>query len=158
VGTNHRVVRKAIAQSSKPRRPRTLYAGCFAIYKKCGTSLDVGADPHVPRRFNSNASIQPRAKAQRFFGLHNVVFDNRKFPQTKLRYGNLYGFPTAARGSAQVRLTIEPTGVMLARSRIRWSLPLAREAIPYEADFIPEVTTSVWPGCNLQAFVNYVSS
>jgi hypothetical protein len=70
-----------------------------------------------------------------------------------LQAGNLYGLPTAARGSSQGRFVNEPRGVMLARSRIRWSLPLAREEIPPESEFILEVNTSVWPGCKFQHLV-----
>ena len=83
----------------------------------------------------------------------------RRSPQTVLQPGNLYGFPTAGGGSSQGRLVIEPTRVMLGRSRITRALPLAREAIPQESDFILDVNTSVWPGCNFPHFVvNRVSS
>ena len=150
MGTSHQIVRNAIGQAAKPLKPGVSSAGHFVICHKCGTSLDFGADPHVAPQFKSNTYIQSRAEIPRFFELDVVVFGIKQFPQTRVHHGDLYGFPTAARGSAQVRLTIQPSGVTLARSRLRCSLPLAREAIPYGADLMHEVTTSVWRGCNLK--------
>ena len=153
MGTSHRVIRKAIAQPAKLRRSSTPYVGCFASCQKCRTSLAGGADSYIVRRFKSNKLRQSHAGSERFSGPHNILFSARRSPETVLQPGNLYGFPTAGGGSSQGRLVIEPTRVMLGRSRIPRALPLAREAIPQESDFILDVNTSVWPGCNFPHFV-----
>ncbi len=159
MGTSHRVIRKAIAQPAKPRRSSTPYVGCFASCQECTTSLAGGADSYLVRRFKSNKFSQSHVESERFSRLHSVPLSARRCPQTVLQPGNLYGFPTAGGGSSQGRLVIEPTRVMLGRSRITRALPLAREAIPQESDFILDVNTSVWPGCNFPHFVvNRVSS
>jgi hypothetical protein len=152
VVTRDRLVRKAITQSAKLRRPTTPHGGGFASCQKRGTSRAGRADSCIVRLFQSNNLRRSHAESERFSGLNNVLFSARRFPQSVLQQGNLYGLPTSARGSFSGRFVIEPGRVMLAGSRVLWSLPLAREAIPWESEFIFEVNTSVWPGCNPQHF------
>jgi hypothetical protein len=130
VVTSRRVVRKAIAPPAKPRRPSTPYVGRFASYQKCGTSRAGGADSYLVRPLRSNKLSQHTAESDRFSEPYNVHFGARRSPETVLQAGNLYGSPTAARGSSQGIFVIVPTGVVRARFRILWLLPLAREAIP----------------------------
>lgn len=128
--TSRRVVRKAIAQPAKTRRPSTPYVGRFASNQKCGTSRAGGADPYLVRRLRSTKLGQRAAESERISGPPNARFRAAKSQQTALQTGNLYGFPTVAKGFSEGRSLIEPTRVMLARCRILRVLPLAREAIP----------------------------
>src|SRR5208283_5828990 len=129
VGSSHRVVRKAIRQPAKPRGPSTSHGGRFANCSKCETCCADGAASYLVRRFESHKLSQSPAESARVPEPHRVLFGVRRFSQTVLQAGNLYGVPTVARGPSQGRFAIAPTGVVLVRSRIPRSLPLAREAI-----------------------------
>ena len=130
VSISPRVARNAIAQQARPRRLRTLNGAGFASCQNFGSSPARGADSSSVRLLQSNQLGQFPAESKRFSGPENVRFHARRFSQTALPPGILYGFPTAAKGSSQQRPGIKPTRVMVARSRIAQSLFLAREAIP----------------------------
>ncbi len=117
-------------QPAKLRRLSVSHGGRFTSYQKCGPLRADGADSYLVRRFETNKLSQSPAESARVPEPHRVLFGVRRSSQTVLQAGNLYGFPTVVRGPSQGRFAIEPTGVMRTRSRIRWSLPLAREAIP----------------------------
>lgn len=128
--TSDQVVRKAIGRPAKLRRPSRWRSGGFASCPKCGTSRVEGAHSWRIGRFESNNLRPPHAESARCRKPHSVLFGIRKSRQTALQSGNLYGFPTVARGFSAGHFVIVPTHVMLARFCIAWSLPLAREMIP----------------------------
>ena len=136
MGTRHRVVRKAIGQPAKLRRLSSSHGAGLASCQKCGTSLGDGTGWYLVPRFKSTKLRQSHVESERFSRSYSVPFSTRRSPQTVIEPGNLYGFPTAAKDSCQGRFAIEPTRVMLGRSPIPRALPRAREAIPYESNFI----------------------
>jgi hypothetical protein len=100
VETSRRLVRNEVVQPAKPRRPSTPHGKYFASRQKCCTSLPAGADSHGIRRFKSNRFRQSHAESERCSSSHDVTFSARRYSQTVLHPGNLYGFPTAARGTS----------------------------------------------------------
>lgn len=130
MGTGHPVFQKAFTQLVKLQRPATPYIGRFATCQKCRTSPADGAKPYFAGGFQSNKLNESCVEMERFLVPHNVLFGTRTSPQLVLQTGTLYGFPTVGRCFSEERFLIEPTHVMLVRSCIAWSLPLAREAIP----------------------------
>ena len=117
-------------QPAKLRGLSTSHGGGFASCQKCGPLRADGAHSYFVRRFESNKLSQSPAESARVPEPRWVLFGVKRSSQTVLQAGNLYGLPTVARGPSQGRFAIEPTGVVLTRSRIPRSLPLAREAIP----------------------------
>ncbi len=136
MGTGHTAVQKAFTQPAKSHRPATPYIGRFATCQKCRTSPVDGAKPYFVAEFQSNRLNESCVDIERFLVPHNVLFRTRPFRQTALQTDALYGFPTVARCFSEKRFVIEPIPVMLARFCTAWSLPLAREAIPREYEFM----------------------
>jgi len=139
--------------ASQTAKNSTLRGGRFASLRKCGTSRACGADSYIVRLFKSNELRQSHGESERFSDPHNVLFRARRSPQRVLQPGNLYGFPTAPRGSFQGCCVNQPKRFLLARSRIPRALPLAPVKRFRRSEFLFEVSTSVWPGCDLQHFV-----
>jgi|SRR5579864_656261 len=146
VETSRRVVRKEVARARKPRRPSTPRSKCFASPQKCRTSLPPGVDLSGTRRIKSNKIRQSHAESEKCSHSHNVIFSARRYSQTVLHPGNLYGFPTAARGTSQDQSVHECKRFLPARSRVPRALPLARELIPRKSGFVLAPENSVWPG------------
>jgi hypothetical protein len=140
VETDRRVVRKQILQPAKLRRPSTPHGKCFLNAQKCRTSLPAGADSRGIRRIKSNKLSQSHAESGRCSSSHNVMFSARRYSQTLLHPGNLYGLPTAARSISKDESVSQPKRFLPVRSRILRALPLARATIPRKSDFmlVPE--------------------
>jgi hypothetical protein len=137
VGTMHRVVRKAITQPAKPRRPSTPQGRRFAICQKCATSRARGAGSYIVRLFKSDKHRQSHAESERFSGPHNVRFSARRLPQTVLQPGNLYCFPTAARAFSQGH-NLRPAILLVAVPVV----PTRGLQLPFDIDFEPPDATA----------------
>jgi hypothetical protein len=126
VRTSPRIVRKGITQPAKTRRPSMPWAACIASCRICVTSRAGRAFSYVVDLVGSNRLWKSHTKCERVSAPQSVPVFAKRSPQTVLRHGNLYGFPTASRIYFPCCLEVRLVSAFISH-RKPLHAPLARE-------------------------------